>query len=264
MSAGTETIRDVVLTQLHADRERLREDVECGVEAVRAWVHDKELGHQAAVKVAHRKGNRPPTNIIPIAGRVESVRACADKLADHIEPGFLPDDLIPADVRVEIELSELRDLPEFATFATHRVDVRWTRRPMTRNDLVLALPRAGQVKATPKADREAWTGEGPAPSFTLTLSLPWFLLATYEEKLRALHDLLSYCGVGYQEVPKLRKPSIVAHAATLGRFGVGDIREAQALLHAMRHRDIEDQLRRFECDPTTGQGLLWTTYGERG
>jgi hypothetical protein len=228
---------------------------------VRNMIEKAEDDHAKLCVTARRKGLPEPEADFPRASSMEWVKQAAECFAGRLSEDFLPEDDV-TEVRVALPLAELRALPEFSTLATAHVDVRWTTRAVGVKDLLIELPRAGRVKVVPKDERETWEGPGPVPWFRLTLSLPWFRLAAYSEQLRGLHDLLSYCGVD-STGPKLRKPDIVAHASTLGRFGVGDCREARAVVHAMQHPDIDEQLAVHEFS-RSGQGLLWNQYQGRG
>lgn len=213
-----------------------------------------------AQDAARRLGEAEPPLDLPRASSERWCRWAARILADHELEVWLRD----ADVSAAVEdlagpvLAKLLSWPEFRCLEGVILELRWSTKPMVRKDVIVGMPQAGRPKVVPKADRLTWTGVGKAPSFRLELSLPFWLLATVEEKERGLHDVLSYLGFGENHTPKLRKPDIVAHAATLGRFGVAGLREASAVFHAQRHPDHERILREFRFDAVTGQGQLWT------
>lgn len=158
---------------------------------------------------------------------------------------------------VSMLLGKLRTWPEFQTIAGDRIEVRWSRKVVSRRDLVLTETRIGRIKVVPHADRMTWSGSvAVPPMYRLELSLPYVLAATEEELTRGLHDLLMYAGHDGVR-PVLRKPDIVAHSATLGRFGTQGIRETQAVAHAHANTRTDEHYVRFGFDPRTGQGLMW-------
>ena len=154
-------------------------------------------------------------------------------------------------------LTGLRQRPEFQTFEGHRIEIRWTKSVLTRRDGLLVETVAGRSGVVPVGDRLAWSHNEPPPSFRFTLSLPWFVLASEDQRERALHELLCGCGVSSNGAPIRRQPDIVAHAATLGRYGVRSPREAVAVAHVIAHPSTLRVVRQFGFDPETRQGLLW-------
>jgi hypothetical protein len=225
-------------------------------------VSDREA-HEARVTVARRKGEEPPVHNVPRASVVSWVRWAAesfDELPDYLRNA----DLIDAGRGLGIEptLTDLRKLPEFKTLEGHVVEIRWTRKPITRTDIVSSEPVAGRMSTVSQADRQAWTGLGVPPSFRFLLSLPWFALAEADEVERALHELLCECGVDGQK-PVRRKPDIIAHAPTLGRYGLAGVRQASAVAHVVAHPSTDRVMREFGFDPSTGQGVMWQPASPR-
>lgn len=250
----TDYLREVQANERATRAKRFRE----AVDAVNDWVEGLTSVHEAAVVAARRAGKEPPRPDLPRAESAFHVRAAAKKL--ELPDAFMPLGDADQDEDLRELVDQLRALPEFSTIKTAVLDVRWWTKAVGRKDGLVEVVRAGATKLVPKDERETWTGEGEPPWFRVSVSLPWWLLATYEERQRGLHDLLMACAVD-STGPRLRKPDIVAHAATLGRFGVGDVREARAVLHAAMHPDLDEQLRAYEYDRRTGQGLMWPQLG---
>jgi len=239
----------------------------CG--ALRTHVNDKVVRHDAECHKARVKNEDPPAPDLPRASVPRWVSWAAAELADaeygaHHMPVWMRDSDVVAghDDLAGPALDRLRDMAEFRAIATEVIEIRWTRRPIVRRDVMGSESRCGRVKAVPVGDRLAWTGEGDAPSFRLELSLPWFLLAEPDEIDRGLHELLAACWVD-DDKPVIRKPDIVAHASTLARFGVSGVREAHAVFCAQRHPAHERTLRDFGFDAVTGQGSLWSPVAPR-
>lgn len=237
------------------DRTRQRH-LEHGIERVETMVAEAHQKNRDEAKARAKKGMDPLPLDLPRASSVNWVKKAAAKL--DVAPSWFKDDDLLAVYKdyVNDALYVLRKLPEFATFATHRIEIRWTSRAIIRRDLIIDEPRCGRTKVVTEAERETWRGDGMAPSFRLELSLPWFMLASEREADRGLHDLLMYCGLRDGR-PAMRKPDIAAHAATLGRYGIEGFREAHAFAHAQYHPNHERVLREHGFDPLTGQGLLW-------
>jgi len=142
-----------------------------------------------------------------------------------------------ADVDVRPVLRDLAALEEFAWLRAFPIVVEWTTRARYRRDAVDTVPLLGACTLVPLRERELTAGEA-APWLRLSLSIPAWLVADPLERERGLHALL----MGY--VPDLaerptkllrHRPDIVAHSATLGRYGAADAREGQAIGHAVAH-----------------------------
>lgn len=240
-----------------------------------AQFHEKRLHeHHKLVAEDRQKGVDKLRKLVPLSVlRPSDVAAIANLL--HEPEGEdnrrIDDWLIDEDVREVTPRGEdttdpqsfhhafnkLRLWPEFQTLATAVYDLRWTTKPIGRQDLMSCTPLLGRVKVVPAPERMTWVGETSAPDFRLEISLPYVLIATFEQLERGIHDLLCTCGF-VNKKPVLRKPDIIANAATLGRYGVQDIREANAVFHAQRHPMNLTVQRSFGFDASSGQGQLWT------
>lgn len=229
--------------------------------AVTSTARSKLEEHEAAVERALKAGKEPPRRDVPCASSADWVKWAAAILDEEGLGAWIRD----RDLREAFEdlagpiLRRLRDLPEFATWRTETLEIRWSRKPIVIRDIVLDDPVAGRVKVVPPADRETWLGEGDAPAFRLELSLPWWLVASEDEMERGLHAVLAACGMR-DDRPVLRKPDIQAHASTLARYGVSGVRQASAVAHAQAHPSHTRLLRSFGFDPDSGQGLLWKDH----
>ncbi len=121
--------------------------------------------------------------------------------------------------------------------------IRWrTRSWMRQGQAVL-----GSCSAVPRADREAWTGAGPAPEFRLQLSLPYWLLLSEVGRARLIHHELSHAVWKEDGGPGVRPHDIEEFAATLARFGVEEEeRPLQAVLAAVSHPETTIRLRALQ------------------
>lgn len=88
----------------------------------------------------------------------------------------------------------------------------------------------GKCKPTPKAYRECWTGEGPAPAFRLQLSLPYWILASDRARARLIHHELGHAGWKDDGDPTGRTHHIEEFADTIARFGLLEESAGQALV----------------------------------
>lgn len=225
-----------------------------------------EDDHRKKCIQARREGRDDPRPDLPRASSDFWVSKAAKKFGDQEAEAWLSEEDVLGceETTARPEIDTLLTLPEFQALREGReIEVRWTTKMIALRDALYTLPRLGRAKVVPEVDR-AWEG-GPelAPHFRLELSLPWWVLATEDERLHALHDLLMYFDAHKADQPRLRKPDVIAHAATLGRFGVLDLRQARAVLHARRNEDVDAQLRSYGFDAQTGQGVMWPTYAGR-
>lgn len=231
--------------------------IAAGCSAVMTALDAKTTDHEFEVRKAIKLGHEIPTSDLPRVARSSWVSWAATKLGENNVPAWFRD----VDLREGFEdlvgpvLRKLRAFPEFRTWVGEVLELRWTRKPIVVRDMVLEEAVAGRVKAVGVVDRMVWSGDGPAPAFRLELSLPWWLLASDEEQEHGLHAVIAACGM--DDGPVIRKPDIVAHASTLGRYGIGGIRQAQAIAHAVAHPSHTRVLRDHGFDPASGQGLIW-------
>jgi hypothetical protein len=91
-----------------------------------------------------------------------------------------------------------------------------------------------------------------APHGAVTLSLPWWLLASDYEREAALHDLLSRVGAG----GVLDARDTLLTSATVSRYGVGPRYHVQAVHAAATHARTDAVVRAWDADKN-GQLILW-------
>lgn len=243
-----------------ARRRALRAALTAGASALVADIEAEREAYRRACRGFARVGRPAPPPDLPRVSEPRWLSWAARRLSE-VDDWVAHPDLVEAlgfDPVLEV-LARLRSFPEFAAFATAAIELRWTSRPRFRRDALEDAARLGRTLVVSDAERGSWTGEGPAPWYRLELSIPWVLLAEAAELERALHDLLMYCGVRGEKPgkPVVAKPDISAHAATIARYGVGDAREASVVAHALARPNALEELRAFDLDPETGQGLLW-------
>lgn len=233
-------------------------------EAVDQRLRKHEDDYEDAVKKAKKKGEEVDLYVPMSCRSVGDIRNIAGVLDDlDVDDWMVDDDVqvieglrFTSPSEVHAQMRRLMEWPEFSTLKGEVFELRWSRKPILRNDVMTSEVLPGRVQVVSYADRQAWTGKGIAPSFRLTLSLPFVMLATEDELARGLHHLLMYCGK-VDLKPVLRKPDIIAHAATLGRFGTQSVRETAAIAHAHAATGTHQAYERFGYDPKTGQGLLY-------
>lgn len=240
----------------------VRSRISGGCEQVLALRREEIDRQEERARRAERLGEVVPQSDPPRVSEDRWVSWAARILVRYGVPKWMRD----ADVRDAHEdlvgplLQRFITWPEFALLDGWFIELRWTHSPIVRKDFVSTEAVAARPKVVPPGDREAWLGGDEAPQFRLELSLPWWLLADELERERGLHEALAYFGV-VDNQPVLRKPDIVGHAATLGRFGVRCAREADAVFHAARHPSHELILRGYGFDPVTGLGQRWEPGG---
>lgn len=106
----------------------------------------------------------------------------------------------------------------------------------------------GSCKPPPKADRECWTGTGPAPAFRLQLSLPYWLMATADERARLIHHELGHAAWKENGDPGPRPHDMEEFADTIARFGLREesATHAEVALALSGHPDTERRCRPYK------------------
>lgn len=228
-------------------------------------INDANLEQAAAREAAARAGKEPPKQQPPSCKSPKWVGRIAKILKDgELELWLRDADVVEAHADLAGPLlRRLLTWPEFRMVSEWGavLEIRWTPKAIGRRDPVFTEVLAGSPRVVPAKDRLTWRGEGDAPDFHLELSLPWWLLASEEQRERGLHDILCYLGWS-DGGPALRKP-VVAHPATLARYGVGSEGEASLVFHAQRHPDHQLLMREYRFDPVTGLGERWPAGGPR-
>lgn len=234
-----------------------------GLSAIRQTVRDREIAHQEAVAKARKLGQDEPRPDLPRAGSPKWVRTAAKLLRESEAEGWYAHrDVADEWDVIGLTLERLRGDPEFQTIASEVIDVRWSIGATVAKDLAHERVVMGRVAVVPREERATWPTDEEPPAFRFRLSVPAFALATSDEIERALHELLVQCGVG-DSGPVKRRPDIVAHSATLARYGAVDVQEAQAVACAMAHPETKRAMVRYGFDPASGQGILWPARSPR-
>lgn len=234
-----------------------------GLSAINNLTRLEEDRHHAAVDKARKAGEEDPRPDLPRASSPKWVRAAAKLLREsEAEAWYAHRDVADEWDVIGFTLERLRGDPEFSTIAAELIDVRWSIGATVAKDLAHERVVMGRVAVVPREERATWPTDEEPPAFRFRLSVPAFALATSDEIERALHELLVQCGVG-DSGPVKRRPDIVAHSATLARYGATDVQEAQAVACAFAHPETRRAMARFGFDPVSGQGILWPARSPR-
>ncbi len=234
-----------------------------GLSSISMRVRSEEGAHHERVAKARKAGEEDPRPDLPRAGSPKWVRTAAKLLREReAEAWYAHRDVADEWDPIGVTLAQLRDAPEFVTIATELVDIRWSIGATVQKDLAHERVVMGRMCVVPREERATWPTDEEPPAFRFRLSVPAFALATSDEIERALHELLAQCGVG-DSGPVKRRPDIVAHSATLARYGATDIQEAQAVACAMANPETKRAMVRYGFDPVSGQGILWPARSPR-
>jgi DNA adenine methylase len=201
---------------------------------------------------AHERDTRFAEELAWVVGRVEDWLANAgrfeamDKISKHFAqikhparfPGHLPEpflmrlaELAGLDAEIPGALPIVADLvaryPERAHLRGGVFEVRWKVGTWSGGGARVY----GSCKPTPKAYRECWTGHTPAPHWRLTLSLPYWLIASADARTRLIHHELGHCAWkdAEKKEPGSRPHDAKVFADTIARFGLMDGNEGHAL-----------------------------------
>ncbi len=221
----------------------------------------------AIASAAQLVADRSEPLSVELAGNLSAVMR---RLQKEECPEFVLLDEVERQLAIEDDLSlgitrRIRqwcsELPEFATVGgIEAVEVVLTSKVFKVVDGPITRTLLGRAEKSKPIDLETFPNAKP---FRLVLSIPYWLVATEAQRSAALHDLM--CRFGRKEAkdealgaPVLRKPTVAVFAATIGRFGVVDSSQAQAVAHAMAHPETKATLREHKFDPVTGQGILWS------
>lgn len=140
---------------------------------------------------------------------------------------------VDAGATFAVALTEVLGFVELRDIAKHaRPALLWYTRLWRVNDVGGERVVGARCKRVGEQERAA----GTSALLRLEVSLPWWLVATRLQREEALHKaLMAWSWDADRERVVPHRPDIVAHAATLGRFGATDPREVQAIAHAARH-----------------------------
>jgi hypothetical protein len=139
-----------------------------------------------------------------------------------------------------------------------RVDVVWR----VKAGASMGAVSCGTCKPVGKRERQTWRGVGPAPWWRLTLALDVWILMTEAERWRLVHHELMHAACKRNDNERITGPAGRAHdieefTATLARYGVDHGDPARFIAQAMARPEMREELRVFDVDPVTGQGLLF-------
>ncbi len=148
-------------------------------------------------------------------------------------------------------LEVINQYPERKHLRKAVIEIRW--RLSTWSSQGSAV--LGRAKPVPRADREAWTGGGPAPDFRVTLSLPYWIVATDEERRRLLHHELGHLQWKEDGSPGSRGHDIEEFADTIRAFGLlPDSVEQLAAAEAIRDLKVLPASPQAQTDLFGGDG----------
>lgn len=242
--------------------------VEEGIQRVFTLIRNHEEAHQEATRKALAAKREPPKYDEPSALKTDWLsKACERLRSAGVPKHFAGRILNQVNDDIGTDWETTRDtvlkLSEFATYVEKgptAIDVLWTSAFLVRRDCLTDQPLLGQIKRLTEQEREAWPSK-PAPYVRIRLSLPFWLLATDDERERGLHEVLSGAVIRDGKAVK-KNPDIIAHASTLGRYGlqgggIAGSREAHAVVHAMAHSRTRSVLEEYHFDERTRQGVLW-------
>lgn len=157
-----------------------------------------------------------------------------------------------------MDIGDAQKLPEFQNVHISRCQILFTKAVISEKDSHITLYKMGRVSVVPKIERQL---NPMGPLHRIVISLPYWICATRHEKAAAIHSLLCCIGYtgddeGFDLSPIIRKP-VSMFAATLGRYGVTNVFEAQAIAQVVRRKDHIEQLTAFHFDPKSQQGNFW-------
>ena len=173
--------------------------------------------------------------------------------------------VVPIEMEVEglaphgYMLRLIKLLSEFAELREKCIQIRWS----TRNRMARGVPLKAKAKPIGLADRMDWHGQHEAPWFLLDLSLPWWLVASDEERAQWLHHALKQCGVrstkNGSQSPFKRHPDMSAFTDTAKRFGPKTMEEGAFVFAAAGHPSYDAKVDLWGFDDA-GQGELFSPY----
>lgn len=194
------------------------------------------------------------------AGVRESVAKYLDFEESYLPASVLaeiPELDVPAMVdRVVTDCAEI----EIPDDKIDRVEVVWRTKAGTSKGAV-TLATCGPVG---KRERETYQGPGRAPWWRLTVALDTWILLTPAERWRLIAHELMHATVkenaeGMVVGPAGRTHDVEEFAATIARYGLATWggNQPAVFAQAMARPEIAAELRVFDVDPRSGQGLLF-------
>lgn len=203
-------------------------------------------------------------------GSVTSALARASVVAilvpeDHVEervPDFAPGALVAEVPELDVPAMVLRlveECPEIEIpdSCVERVEVVWRLKAGKHHGAV----SLGSLRPIGKRERLTYPGQGDAPWWRLTIGLDTWCLLTPDERWQLVHHELCHATFKGDESsptgPAGKGHDIEEFAANIARYGLGDGLRAAAVAQAMARPRIREELRVWEMDPQSGQGLLF-------
>ena len=128
------------------------------------------------------------------------------------------------------------ECPEHAHLVGIPFDVWFWCRPIINGRTI----RRGVAGAVSAKRRALWPTP-PAPWFSMGLCLPYWLLATEEQRLRLVHHEMGHCGIDYAadgEAKPITDPHDTEEfMSTMGRFGPANDTQAALIVNATQRDD---------------------------
>lgn len=197
----------------------------------------------------------PPTSA---ASREVVAKMLEDVSLDYL-PGAALAEIEECDVPAMVAhlLAECDEI-EIPAGYEDRVDVVW-RKTAGKSAGAVVL---GTCKPVAKRERQTWQGPGRAPWWRVTLALDVWCLLTRDERWRLVHHELMHASVKEDADGAITGPAAKCHdvedfAATLARYGLGGEMQARFVAQVMARPKIAEELRTWDVDPKTGQGMLF-------
>lgn len=172
-------------------------------------------------------------------------------------PGKLLSEIAELDVpamvdKLVTECAEI-DIPDEYV---DRIEIVWKSKAAQKMGKVTC----GTLGPVGKRERLTYAGDAKAPWWRMTLALDVWCLMTEQERWRLVHHELMHAttkGDGTAMRPAGRGHDVEDFAASLARYGIGHSGVASTIAQAMARPKIVEELREYDVDPTTGQGLLF-------
>ena len=134
------------------------------------------------------------------------------------------------------------------------IAAEWTVRAIVSGDEVIP----GRVALVPRSE---WARSGNPALWRWSISLPWWLLATPEERARGLAHMAAQCGWTGEREAHIRRPDFSGFASVIRKHGLPETKaHARALAEVASSQVLVDMLRRHYG--SGAQGLLFGAPAE--
>lgn len=190
------------------------------------------------------------------AGALKSIRAILDGAWAFL-PGGPLSEIAELDVSVMVD-KLVTECPEIDIPDEYvdRVEIVWR----AKASQSMGHVSAGTCKPIGKRERLTYAGDAKAPWWRVTLALDVWCLLTERERWQLVHHELMHAttkGDGTSMRPAGRGHDFEDFAANLARYGISDYGRAATIAQAMARPEIVKELREYDVDPSTGQGMLF-------